>query len=827
MTTSKTIEDGLAQPRRTWAMLAVGLAIVMAVLDGTISNVALPTIAARLHAAPAASIWVVNAYQLAVTVSLLPLASLGEIHGYQRVYRAGLVVFLAGSLACALSGSLPFLVAARVAQGLGAAGIMGVNGAMLRFIYPRRLLGQGIGVNAMVVASAAVVGPTVAAAILSLATWPYLFAVNLPFGLLALFVGLRSLPATPRAHRKFDWISAVLSAFALGLLVSAIGGLEGALGPAARLAVLVAGIACGLVLVRRQTGQAAPLPVDLLRIPILGLSVITSIAAFASQGLSFVALPFYLQASLGRTVVQTGLLLTPWPLALVLVSPLAGRLSDRMSPGLLGTIGQLIVALGLTLIALLSAHPGDPALVWRLALCGIGFGLFQTPNNRALLQSAPRARSGGASGLQSTARLVGQTVGVALVAVCLPLVLMRPLFDLGWARAYCAYATMTIAAAVVPALALRPLAGPSEASEPVLGLRRGLVLAGVSVATAVVVVGWLVLDGSSLRAVLIGASVQNASFVRTSYIPALLPTPSVALAAASLALSVSVCVAQRWGRFAGAVMLLVNVERLGCVGAAVSIMLQPLFFHLPHGGPTGAFKTSACFGWLLMLGWRRGEPARLGLGLTAAMFVLYAFPVGGSQRAFAGLFMFALAPVLLWDCWRDLQARAWSSALSLRLWPAVRCGLVSLPVLGLAGLLRGEIASFSGREALALPGAGLIRVDHDVARSYAAVASGLGRCPALYTAPGMLSFYLWTGQRSPAGLNITNPVESLSMAQQALVVRDLVSHPDLCLLTRADLRLFWSRGEHPDPTPIEAYLRGSFGDAEIVGPFELSRPAVE
>ncbi len=241
--------------------------------------------------------------------------------------------------------------------------------------------------------------------------------MNLPFGVLALLAGLRSLPETPRTSRAFDWKSALLSALALGLLVSAIGGLKSALGPAARLSALAAAILCGVVLVRRQAGQVAPLlPVDLLRIPILGLSVITSIAAFASQGLSFVALPFYLQASLGRSAVQTGLLLTPWPLALVLMAPLAGRLSDRMSPGLLGTIGQLIVALGLLLMALLPAHPSDAALVWRLALCGVGFGLFQTPNNRALLQSAPKARSGGASGLQSTARLVGQTAGVALVA---------------------------------------------------------------------------------------------------------------------------------------------------------------------------------------------------------------------------------------------------------------------------------------------------------------------------------------------------------------------------------------------------------------------------
>jgi DHA2 family multidrug resistance protein-like MFS transporter len=414
---SETVEDGLAQPRRGWAMLAVALAVTMAVLDGTISNVALPTIGKALHASPISTIWVANGFQIAITVSLLPLASLGEILGYERVYRGGVALFVASSLACALSPSLPVLVAARVAQGLSAAGILAVNGAMIRFIYPRHLLGRGIGLNAMVVAGASVIGPTIGAFILSLANWPCLFAVNVPVGVAALLVGMRALPDTPRSAREFDWTSAVLSALAIGLLVSAIGGMEGTLGPRARIAALLAAAACGNGLVRRQAGQAAPLlPVDLLRIPIFGLSVITSMTAFASQGLSFVALPFYLDVSLGRTVVQTGLLLTPWPLAVVMMAPVAGRLSDRISPGLLGAVGQAMVATGLALVAMLPPHPSDLALIWRLALCGAGFGLFQTPNNRALLQSAPRHRSGGASGMQATARLVGQTAGVALVA---------------------------------------------------------------------------------------------------------------------------------------------------------------------------------------------------------------------------------------------------------------------------------------------------------------------------------------------------------------------------------------------------------------------------
>src|SRR6202162_6253531 len=214
--------DGLPQPQRHWAILTIALGLIMAVMDGAIANVALPAIARDLDASPAFSIWIVNGYQLAITISLLPLASLGEIIGYRRVYLAGLLLFTLASLLCALAHTLMLLTVARIIQGFGAAGILSVNMALVRYIYPRDLLGLGIGLNAMVVAVSAAVGPTVAAGILALGTWPYLFAVNIPIGIAALALGSRYLPHAPRGSHAFDWQSAVLSAITFGVGIAAI-----------------------------------------------------------------------------------------------------------------------------------------------------------------------------------------------------------------------------------------------------------------------------------------------------------------------------------------------------------------------------------------------------------------------------------------------------------------------------------------------------------------------------------------------------------------------------------------------------------------------------
>ncbi|CAN5222303.1 MFS transporter [soil metagenome] len=409
-------DDGLPVPQRYWAASAIWLAITMSVLDSAIANVALPTIAKQLHASAALSIWIINAYQLAITVLLLPLAALGDRIGYRRIYLPGLLLFIIGSLACALSHSLVGLIASRVFQGIGAAAVMSMNAALVRSIYPSALLGRGLGHNALVLSFSAAIGPTLASIILSVASWPWLFAINLPIGLVALAVGLKALPRTPGSGRALDYPSAVLSALTLALVVLGAETLarEGARtgGP-----LLVVGIVCGMILFRREWRHPAPLvPLDLLRIPIFALSIATSITSFAAQMLAFVTLPFLLQTVLNRSVVETGLLMTPWPLGVAFAAPIAGRLADRYPAGLLGGFGLGLFATGLFALSMLGEASSATDIAWRMALCGIGFGFFQSPNNRTMMSAAPLSRSGAAGGMLATARLLGQTAGAVSVA---------------------------------------------------------------------------------------------------------------------------------------------------------------------------------------------------------------------------------------------------------------------------------------------------------------------------------------------------------------------------------------------------------------------------
>lgn len=411
-------QDGLPPRERVLAMAAIALAMTMAVLDGAIVNVALPVLAKDLAVKPADAIFVVNAYQVAVTASLLPFAALGDIYGFRRVYLPGLAVFIIASLACAFAPSLSMLIAARIVQGLGGAAIMSVNIGFVRFIYPHRIIGQGVANVALVVATASAAGPTVAAAILSVADWPWLFLVNLPVGLLALAVASRTLPATPESRKPFDGISAVLNALTFGFLIIGIDHLGDADGATVGALEIAAAVVFGVVFVRRQVRLPAPLlPVDLLRIRAFALSMASSICAFSAQMVCYVALPFYFQDVLHLSGTQTGFLLTPWPIAVAVMAPLSGRLADRYPPELLGGAGLVMMAVGVALMATVSADASLLAIIWRLTLCGLGFGLFQSPNNRIIVTAAPRERSGGASGMQSTARLTGQSLGAALVAV--------------------------------------------------------------------------------------------------------------------------------------------------------------------------------------------------------------------------------------------------------------------------------------------------------------------------------------------------------------------------------------------------------------------------
>ncbi len=328
------------------------------------------------------------------------------------------MLYTLGSLICALAPTMAVLIGARILQGVGGAGIMSVNGALVRFIFPRAQLGRGVGYNVLVVAASSAAGPSVAAGIMALGSWPWLFAAQVPFGVLSWWLSLRYLPSSPTTGHKFDPPSALLNAVALGTFISGLDGIGRGWSRILVLLELATGVIVGAIFVMRQLTLRAPmLPVDLFRRPVFALSVATATCVHGASMITLITLPFYFQYVEGMTPIEIGLLITPWPAVLVIVGPLAGRLADHYPAGLLGGLGLAVMTVGLLLLLFLPEHASRLDIAWRMAVCGTGFGFFQSPNNRLLIGSAPPDRAGVGSGMVSTARLIGQTTGSALVAV--------------------------------------------------------------------------------------------------------------------------------------------------------------------------------------------------------------------------------------------------------------------------------------------------------------------------------------------------------------------------------------------------------------------------
>jgi DHA2 family multidrug resistance protein-like MFS transporter len=353
-------------------------------------------------------------------------------------------LFTLASLFCALAWSLPALVVARLIQGVGASAVMSVNTAMLRSIYPSHLQGRAFGTNSLVVAVAFAIGPTAASLILAVAPWPWLFAINVPLGVFAFFLGRRVLPVTKRASHQVDALTGIYNAGAFGLLILALGDAAHQASMTTLLPEMLGAVLCFALLLHRQAAHAAPmLPVDLLRRPMFALAALTAVCTFSAQSLAFVALPFYFETTLGRSPIDTGFLMTPWAVLVGVMAPIAGRLSDRYSPGVLGGIGLAGLSLGLVTLMLMPNAPSVWDIGWRMALCGIGFGFFQAPNLKAFMVSAPPERGGGASGMVATSRLIGQATGAALVAYCFTLSSVRGArYALGVAASFAAVASV-------------------------------------------------------------------------------------------------------------------------------------------------------------------------------------------------------------------------------------------------------------------------------------------------------------------------------------------------------------------------------------------------
>lgn len=414
--------DGLPTPRRYVAILSISFGTALAVIDGSIVTVALPTLARDLGVDSSAAVLVVTVYQLVLVMTVLPFSALGSRIGLRRLYQIGQLIFLISTILCFFARSLPFLLVVRAIQALGGAAALSVSSALIRGIYPAKQLGRGLGISNIVVSSGGAIAPTLGGLVLSAASWPWIFAAAAPLAVVSLLLGQRSLPEPDPHDEPYDVLGAVLCAMSFGLIISGLeSGVHGD-SPIISAVIVATGIAVAVTFVRRELKSKMPiLPVDLLAQPVLALSSLGAFLAFTGSMTLILSMPFRLQQQFGFSPGEVGAVITPWPLAIMIFAPLAGILSDRYPAAALGGIGMTLSTAGLLSLAFLPAHVTPFDLMWRMALSGLGFGLFLAPNARLIVHTAPRARAASAGGLLSTIRLTGQTLGATLLATLLSL----------------------------------------------------------------------------------------------------------------------------------------------------------------------------------------------------------------------------------------------------------------------------------------------------------------------------------------------------------------------------------------------------------------------
>lgn len=402
------------------AITSIIILLVMTVLDVSLVNVALPVISKEFRVSESSTVWIVTIYQLLIVMLLLPLSSIGDQFSYRRNFLTGLVIFTIGSALCSLAQSFTFLLISRGIQALGAAGVMSVNVALVRVIYPRNLLGRGLALNAMCMSIATAAGPSLAGWILSISNWHWLFLINLPFGIVAFIIGIRTLPNNPYSPKdpKFDWMGGLLNALFFGLLFYSLGNITEKNEFLSSLFFIVISIVIGIFYIRRELSSLHPMfPIDLFKRRLYSTSILTSICSFIAQNLTIISLPFLFLSVLNLTELKTGLVMTPWPLATMIISPLAARWIEKHNAAFTAAFGMLIYMAGIILMIFIPNNAGLWDIIWRMTICGIGFGFFQTPNNIVMVMATPVERTGAAGGMQSTARLTGQTMGSTLVSI--------------------------------------------------------------------------------------------------------------------------------------------------------------------------------------------------------------------------------------------------------------------------------------------------------------------------------------------------------------------------------------------------------------------------
>lgn len=406
------------QKANKWTVMAtVGMGIFLATIDGSIVNIALPTLRDDLNTTFAATQWVVLAYLLTLATLLLSVGRLADIVGKKRIYVAGFVVFTAGSVLCGLSPDVGWLIAMRVVQALGAAMIFSLGPAILTEAFPSSERGRALGISGMIVSLGIITGPTLGGIILGSLSWHWIFFVNLPVGIVGTWLAWRSIPVSaPRGGQTFDVPgAATLFVSLLTLLLALTLGQGRGFGEPLILALFAVALIT-FVLFLWIEGRVAQPMVDLrlFRNALFSANLTMGMLTFMALSGVILLLPFYFEGVRGLTVQQTGLMLSILPVALGIASPISGSLSDRFGSRVISLIGLVLIVVGYVGLATLQTGTPAWAFALRIVPLGLGMGTFQSPNNSAIMGSAPRDRLGVVSGLLALTRNLGQTVGIAI-----------------------------------------------------------------------------------------------------------------------------------------------------------------------------------------------------------------------------------------------------------------------------------------------------------------------------------------------------------------------------------------------------------------------------
>jgi len=404
--------------RKWYVMAAVAMGIFLATIDGSIVNVALPTLVRDLKAEFATVQWVVLAYLLTLATLLLSMGRLGDMIGKKPVYTVGFVLFTVGSVLCGLAPSVRWLIGLRVVQAIGASMVLALGMAIVTEAFPPSERGRALGLSGTMVSVGIVVGPTLGGLILDVLSWHWIFLVNLPVGILGTFMVLRFVPSfRPAGRQRFDLAGAV--AILLGLLSLLLGLTLGQSSGFASWPVLALLAASGVlltafVLVERRSRHPM-IDLGLFRNRLFSVNLVSGLTTFVSMGGTTILIPFFLQGVLGYDTRQVGLLMATVPLAVGVVSPLSGALSDRVGTRPITVVGLLAMLLGFLAMSTLTPQMSTWSYVLRYLPVGIGIGIFQSPNNSAVMGAVPRERLGVVSGLLSITRTLGQTIGIAVL----------------------------------------------------------------------------------------------------------------------------------------------------------------------------------------------------------------------------------------------------------------------------------------------------------------------------------------------------------------------------------------------------------------------------